>query len=106
MLRFFTECCHLGFLHPSVPNCLSGLAIFFPLTRNIFVLTEKQTNDLSIGMQQKNFHYLEGALGVEPRDVFRRPTHLCGLAGLDLKIDLLVADVRPKLDSLQRDLEF
>lgn len=53
ILRFFTECCHLGFLHPSVPNCLSGLAIFFPLTRHIFVLTEKQTNDLSIGMQQK-----------------------------------------------------
>ena len=78
----------------------------FPFDLRHFGLTEKQTNDLSIGMQQKNnFHYLEGALGVEPRDVFRRPTHLCGLAGLDLKIDLLVADVRPKLDSLQRDLE-
>jgi hypothetical protein len=45
---------------------------------------------------------LEGVTG--PGDMFWRTALLCGLAGLDLKVHLLVAHVRPELDALKRHL--
>jgi hypothetical protein len=45
---------------------------------------------------------MEGVTG--PGDMFWRAALLCGLAGLDLKVHLLVTHVGPELDALQRHL--